>query len=128
MMASPISTATDQLGPDGIIRVDQKRFGQHAFENLGMHLDARHCRFDRRRLEVEKADRRRADQDEPAAQPVRRHGALQHVFGRNVTRRIVLVEMDPQLTVAVGRHFEARHRHRLHAGLVDAHQDGAGMA
>ncbi len=90
-----------------------------------MHFDPGHRRLDRRRLEVEQADRRGADQDEPAAKAIRRHGALQHILGRNEAGRIVLVEMHPELTVLIGRHFEARYRHGLHAGIVDAHQDGA---
>ena len=118
----------DDFGADGIFRIGQQRLGQHAFEDFGVHLDAGHRRLDRRGLDVEQADRRGADEHQSAAQPVRSQPPLQDVLGGYVTRRIVLVEMHPELAVAVGRHHQPRHRHRLHAGLPGVHQDGAGVA
>jgi hypothetical protein len=38
---------------------------------------------------------------------------------------IVMVEMHPELAVAIGRHFQAGNRNRVNAGFVDAHQDRA---
>ena len=104
----------------------EERLGQYALENLGVHLDAGHGGLDRGGLDVEEADRRGADEHQPAAHAVGVHAAVQHVRRRHVTRRIVLVEVDPELAVAVGRHFEAGHRDRFHAGFVGADQDGAG--
>ena len=91
-----------------------------------MDLDAGHRRLDRRGLDVEEADRRGADEHQPAAKTVGRRAPVQHIGGRNVARRIVLVEMHPELAVAVGRQFKAGHRDRAHAGFVGANQDGAG--
>ena len=91
-----------------------------------MNLDAWNRGVDRRGLQIEQPDRRGADQNEPAVQPIRRHPALQNVLGRDVTRRIVFVEVDPELPVAVGRYFEAGHGDRPDAGVVDPHQYGAG--
>jgi hypothetical protein len=71
-----------------------------------VHLDAGHSRLDRRGLSVEEADRRSADEHQPAAHAVGVDAAVQHIRRRNETRRIVLVEMDPELPVAVGGHLK----------------------
>ena len=41
-----------QLGADGVVRIDKNRVAQHAFQHLGVNLDAGHRRIDRRRLDV----------------------------------------------------------------------------
>jgi hypothetical protein len=98
-----------EFGADRVARIDQRRAGEHAFEYLRVHLDTRKQGVERRRLGIEEPDRRGTNQHELAVEPVGRHTALQHVLGGNVAGGIVLVEMDPELPVLVGRHFEARH-------------------
>ena len=91
-----------------------------------MDLDAGHRRLDRRGLDVEEAGRRGADEHESAVKTIGRRASVQHIGGRYIARRIVLIEMHPELAVAVGRHFKTGHRHRAHAGVVGANEDGAG--
>ncbi len=90
-----------------------------------MHLDARDCRIDRGGFQIQEPDRRRANQDKFSGKTIWRHIALQYVFGRDVSRRIVFVEVHPELAVAIGRQFETGDGDGLNAGVVYAHQDSA---
>ena len=54
----------------------EERLGQYALENLGVHLDAGHGGLDRGGLGVEEADRRGADEYQPAAHAVGVHAVF----------------------------------------------------
>ena len=66
MIATPISERRAQFHADGIVRRRQHRLGQNVFQHLRVDFDARHGGIDRRRLQIEQARRRGADQDKPA--------------------------------------------------------------
>ncbi len=84
-------------------------------------------RVERRRLAVEEADGGGADQYEPAADAIRRHAAVQHVLGRHVARRIVVIEVNPQSSQMIGRHAEAAEIHALDAVLIGANERRVGV-
>jgi hypothetical protein len=84
-----------ELGECRVARRAQHRLAEHAFEELGVDLDARHRRLGRRRLEVEEPDRGGADQDQPAAKAVGVGPAVEHVLGRDEAAPVVMREMHP---------------------------------
>src|SRR6185369_5101992 len=82
-----------------------------------------------RRLDVEKAHRRGADDDEPPLEPVFADGARQHVARRYVALWIVTRRPDPDAAALVGRNRDARavraaDDDRLHAVLAGAYDHG----
>src|SRR5262249_38236316 len=93
-----------------------------------MDFDPRHVGLSERRLDVEQTGRPGADESQPAPKAVRGHPSVKNVSRRHGTLRIALVEIDPEPTPAIGRHFEAGYRHRFYACLIGANQNRSGTA
>src|ERR1035437_8507832 len=115
------------FGGDRIIRIDQDGIRQHVFQHLHMHFDAGHRWIDRGRYDVAQADRGRAEQNQFAGNPVGRHAVLQNVLDRDVADRIVRAEMNPKLTVAIGRQFKTRDGDAVDTAGIALDYDCAGV-
>ena len=57
MIAKPEQYRECEFRADRIIRVDEVRFAEHAFQDLRMHFDAGDRRVGRRGFEIEQPDR-----------------------------------------------------------------------
>jgi hypothetical protein len=68
-----------------------------------------------------------ADQNQLAADPVGGHVVLQNVLGRYVTVWVVRRKMNPELSIAVGRHFETGDGDATDAGGVALDPDRTGV-
>ena len=101
-----------QLRDDGIARLRQHRVAENAFQHLGVDFDARHGGIVRRRLQIEQACRRGADEDKTAGEAIRGDAAFQHVDGGDVARLIVRREMHPKPAVCGRSAFQIREARR----------------
>ncbi len=112
----------EQLDAERVVRLRDDRAAQHAFDHLGVDLDARHGRGHRRGLDVVQPGRGGADQHQLAGDLARRHGVVEHVGCRDIDRGIAAGVMHPELAVLVGRDLDALEADGADAGLVGANQ------
>ena len=102
IIARPMATARQTSTPTASRGCCRLRVGEDVFENLRVHLHPRQERRQRRRLDVEQARRRSADEDKVVGDRLGRRGAVENLVGGNVLRRIGLGEIHPDAAVGVG--------------------------
>ena len=112
-----------QFDADGVIRLRKQRIGQGTLEHLGVNLDPRHRRIDRRGLDIVEPHRRGSDQHQLVRYLFVRNGSVEDVGCRNKDRRIVARKVNPKLTVAIGRNLQTPDGDALDAGLFGSDDD-----
>ena len=115
------------LDGERIIWPDERPAGKNVLEQLGMDLDARHGRIERRSTQVEQARRTRSHQNDAPGDVFPRHLSGEDLPGRNVGRRVAMAKLNDNSPICIGRNFEIADLEVIKTGIAAESRLTAGI-